>query len=312
MILVTGGSGYLGSHIVRQLVEAGKAVRVMVHNRARAEHEGRLSGLPVTWVEADITQPETLDQALEGIEAIIHTVAIAIEKRGRTYESINYQGTVNLVDAATRVGIRRLVNISQLGAAADLPYRFLASKGRAQAYVAQSNLDWTAFRPSVIWGPEDEFANTFAKLVPLTPLIFPIVGGEDARFEPVWVGDVAASVIKAIDDPTTFGVEYELGGPEVLTLEEIERRMLEALKARRWMIPFPLPLLRLIVTLMEVLLPAPPVTRSLLELLAVSNVTTNNALDRFVKEPRPFTADNTRAYMNDFSVSETLRQFFGR
>lgn len=312
MILVTGGSGYLGSHIVRQLVEAGKAVRVMVHNRARAEHEGRLSGLPVTWVEADITQPETLDQALEGIEAIIHTVAIAIEKRGRTYESINYQGTVNLVDAATRVGIRRLVNISQLGAAADLPYRFLASKGRAQAYVAQSNLDWTAFRPSVIWGPEDEFANTFAKLVPLTPLIFPIVGGEDARFEPVWVGDVAASVIKAIDDPTTFGVEYELGGPEVLTLEEIERRTLEALKARRWMIPFPLPLLRLIVTLMEALLPAPPVTRSLLELLAVSNVTTNNALDRFVKEPRPFTADNTRAYMNDFSVSETLRQFFGR
>lgn len=312
MILVTGGSGYLGSHIVRQLVEAGKAVRVMVHNRARAEHEGRLSGLPVTWVEADITQPETLDQALEGIEAIIHTVAIAIEKRGRTYESINYQGTVNLVDAATRVGIRRLVNISQLGAAADLPYRFLASKGRAQAYVAQSNLDWTAFRPSVIWGPEDEFANTFAKLVPLTPLIFPIVGGEDARFEPVWVGDVAASVIKAIDDPTTFGVEYELGGPEVLTLEEIERRTLEALKARRWMIPFPLPLLRLIVTLMEALLPSPPVTRSLLELLAVSNVTTNNALDRFVKEPRPFTADNTRAYMNDFSVSETLRQFFGR
>jgi NADH dehydrogenase len=312
MILVTGGSGYLGSHIVRQLVEAGKAVRVMVHNRARAEHEGRLSGLPVTWVEADITQPETLDQALEGIEAIIHTVAIAIEKRGRTYESINYQGTVNLVDAATRVGIRRLVNISQLGASADLPYRFLASKGRAQAYVAQSNLDWTAFRPSVIWGPEDEFANTFAKLVPLTPLIFPIVGGEDARFEPVWVGDVAASVIKAIDDPTTFGVEYELGGPEVLTLEEIERRTLEALNARRWMIPFPLPLLRLIVTLMEALLPAPPVTRSLLELLAVSNVTTNNALDRFVKEPRPFTADNTRAYMNDFSVSETLRQFFGR
>lgn len=312
MILVTGGSGYLGSHIVRQLVESGKAVRVMVHNRARAEHEGRLSGLPVTWVEADITQPETLDQALEGIEAIIHTVAIAIEKRGRTYESINYQGTVNLVDAATRVGIRRLVNISQLGASADLPYRFLASKGRAQAYVAQSNLDWTAFRPSVIWGPEDEFANTFAKLVPLTPLIFPIVGGEDARFEPVWVGDVAASVIKAIDDPTTFGVEYELGGPEVLTLEEIERRTLEALNARRWMIPFPLPLLRLIVTLMEALLPAPPVTRSLLELLAVSNVTTNNALDRFVKEPRPFTADNTRAYMNDFSVSETLRQFFGR
>ena len=312
MILITGGSGYLGSHIVRKLVDAGKRVQVMVSNRTRAEREGRLADLPVEWVEADITKPETLDDALEGVESIIHTAAIAIEKGDRTYESINYQGTVKLVDAANKHGIRRFVNISQLGASPELPYRFLASKGRAQAYVAQSNLDWTAFRPSVIWGPEDEFANTFARLVPLTPIIFPIVGGEDARFEPIWVEDVALSVLKALDDPSTHNQEFELGGPEVLSLEQIERRTLEAIGARRWMIPFPMPLLRLIVILMETVLPAPPVTRSLLELLAVSNVTTNNAIDRFVSNPRPFTAENTRAYMQEFSVSETLKQFLGR
>jgi NADH dehydrogenase len=312
MILVTGGSGYVGSHIVHQLVDAGKRVRVMVYNRARAESEGRLSELPVEWIEADITKPGTLAEALEGIETIIHTVAIAIEKGNQTYEGINYQGTVNLVNAASEHGIRRFINISQLGASPELPYRFLASKGRAQAYVAQSELDWTAFKPSVIWGPEDEFANTFAKLVPLTPLIFPIVGGEDARFEPVWVGDVATSVVKAIDDPTTISQEHELGGPEILTLEEIERRTLTALNARRWMIPFPMSFLRLIVALMEAILPAPPVTRSLLELLAVSNVTTNNDIVKFVENPRPFTPENTKSYMQDFSVSETLRQFFGR
>jgi hypothetical protein len=107
-------------------------------------------------------------------------------------------------------------------------------------------------------------------------------------------------------------MEFELGGPEILTLEEIERRTLAAIDARRWMIPFPMPLLRLIVTLLEAILPAPPVTRSLLELLAVSNVTTNNAIERFVSNPRPFTVENTRAYMQEFSVAETLKQFFGR
>jgi uncharacterized protein YbjT (DUF2867 family) len=312
MILVTGGSGYLGSHIVRKLADAGKRVRVMVYSRERAELEGRLSGLPIEWVEADVTRPETLGSALEGVQTVIHTIAVAIEKGRSTYESINFQGTVNLVDAATEQDIQRFINISQLGASPDLPYRFLASKGRAQAYVAQSSLDWTAFRPSVIWGPEDEFANTFARLVPLSPVIYPIVGGESARFEPIWVEDVATSVLKALDDPTTFHQEYELGGPEVLTLEQIERRTLKAIGARRWMIPFPLPLLRLIVALMEALLPAPPVTRSLLELLAVSNVTTKNEINRFVSAPRPFTPENTQEYMRTFKVSDTLKQFFGR
>ena len=312
MILVTGGSGYLGSHIVHQLIDAEKRVRVMVYNRARAEREGRLSNLPVEWVEADTTIPKSMDEALENVDTIVHTVAIAIEKGGGTYEEINYQGTVNLVNAATKSGIRRFINISQLGASPDLPFRFLASKGRAQAYIAQSDLDWTAFRPSVIWGPEDEFANTFARLVPLTPIIFPIVGGAEARFQPVWVGDVATCVLKALDDPTTIQQELELGGPEVLTLEQIERRTLEAIGARRWMIPFPMPLLKFFVTLMEAFLPAPPVTRSLLELLAVNNVTTHNVLERFISEPRAFTPENTREYMQTFKVGDTLKQLFGR
>jgi NADH dehydrogenase len=193
-----------------------------------------------------------------------------------------------------------------------LPYRFLASKGRAQEYVASSGLDWTAFRPSVIWGPEDEFANTFARLVPFSPIIYPIVGDEGAKFQPVWVGDVAMCVVKAVDDPGTIGKEYELGGPEVLTLEEIERRTLEAVGARRLMLRFPMPLLRIVVTLMEGLLPAPPVTRSLLELLAVSNVTTENATHQFVSAPRPFTTENTAPYMQQFRAGQTLAQFLGK
>ena len=312
MILVTGGSGYVGSHIVRKLVEAGFPVRVMVHNRERAMNEGRLKGFKVDLVEGDVTRPESIESALKDISSIVHTVAIAIEKGNRKYEAINYQGTINLGEAAKKQGVKRFINISQLGAEPNLPYRFLASKGKAQAYVASSGLDWTAFRPSVIWGPEDEFANTFAKLVPLTPLIFPIIGGKDARFAPVWVEDVAACVVASLNDPETIHKEYELGGPEILTLEEIERRTLKAIGKSRIMIPFPMPLIKLVVTAMELLLPAPPVTRSLLELLAVPNVPLKNEITRFVDTPKPFNAENVAEYMREFQVGQTLRQFLGK
>jgi NADH dehydrogenase len=312
MIVITGASGYVGSHITKRLVEMGRPVQAMVHNRQRAENKGTLAGLTIQWIEADVTQPETLERAFESASGIIHTVAIAIEKGKLSYEEVNFQGTVNVVEAAKKAGVRRLINMSQLGADPNLRYRFLASKGKAQEYVAQSGLDWTAFRPSVIWGPEDEFANTFARLVPLSPVIYPIVGDEDSKFQPVWVEDVTTCVVKSIDNPQTIGREYELGGPEVLTLEEIERRTLKAVGARRLMIPFPMPVLRLVVALMETLLPNPPVTRSLLELLAVSNVTSNNAIHRFVSEPRPFTAENAAPYMQQFTLRETLAKFLGR
>jgi uncharacterized protein YbjT (DUF2867 family) len=312
MILITGASGFIGSRITRRLVEQNQPVRVLVRSRQKAESEGRLAGLGVEFAEGDVNQPERLVSAMQGIQSVIHLAAIAIEKGSNRYETVNYQGTVNVVEAAKAAGVRRFINMSQLGADASLPYRFLASKGKAQDYVAASGLDWTAFRPSVVWGPEDEFANTFARLVPLTPLIFPIVGGPDARFQPVWVGDVAACFVRALGDPGTIGAEYELGGPEVLTLEEIERRTLQALGARRLMVRFPMPLLRLVVSLMERLLPNPPVTRSLLELLSVSNVTQDNAISRFVDQPRPFTVENIAPYMRQFRASQTLKQFLGK
>lgn len=312
MIAVTGASGYVGSHLTQRLVQQGYPVKAIVHNRQRAEKEARLKGLTVEWIEADVTKPETLLPALNEVKAVIHTVAIAIEKGGRTYESINIQGTVNVVEAAKTMGVRRFINVSQLGADAKLPYRFLASKGKAQDYVASSGLEWTAFRPSVIWGPEDEFANTFARLVPLTPLIFPIVGDKNSKFEPIWVEDIITACIASLDNPGSIGKEFELGGPEILTLEEIERRTLKALGANRKMVHFPLSILGIAVTLMEKLLPNPPVTRSLLELLAVSNVTQQNAIHNFVSEPRPFTAEYASEYMRKFTVRETLSRFFGR
>jgi NADH dehydrogenase len=312
MIAITGASGYLGSHLTRRLAQQGQSCKAFVRNRERAEKEERLKGLSVEWVEADVTNPANLLSALKDVDTVIHTVAIAIEKGDRTYEKINFQGTVNVVEAAKSNGVKRFINVSQLGADAGLPYRFLASKGKAQDFVASSGMQWTAFLPSVIWGPEDEFANTFARLVPLTPLIFPIVGDQNSQFQPIWVEDVVTACIASIDNPDTIGEKYELGGPEILTLEEIERRTLQAIGASRKMVHVPLSILKIAVTIMEKLLPNPPVTRSLLELLAVSNVTKHNAIQKFVFEPRPFTAENAAPYMRQFQVRETLSQFFGK
>lgn len=312
MILITGASGYVGSHITKRLISEGYQVRVLVHNTQYARKERRLEGLEIEWLEGDVTKPETLVDAVANIEAIIHTVAIAIEKGDRKYEQINYQGTVNIVEAAKKTGVTRFLNMSQMGAAAHLPYRFLASKGKAQEYVASSGLDWTTFRPCVIWGPEDEFANTFAKLIPLSPLIYPIIGDDDTKFQPVWVEDVVTCFIKALKNPGTIEKEYELGGPEILTLEEIERRTLKAVGARRQMVHFPIPLLRIIVSLMETLLPNPPITSSLLELLEVSNVAEDNAISQFVPDPRPFKVEFIAPYMQNFHLKDTISQFLGR
>ena len=114
MILVTGASGYLGSHIVKQLVEAGKSVRALARSRARAEAEGRLAGFKIEWAEGDVTKPESLAEAITGVEAVVHTVAVAIEKGPGAYEAINYQGTVNVVNAAKAAGVKRFVNTCQL------------------------------------------------------------------------------------------------------------------------------------------------------------------------------------------------------
>jgi uncharacterized protein YbjT (DUF2867 family) len=312
MILVTGASGYVGNNLVRRLVEAGQPVRALVHNRAKAG--ARLPDLSdrIEIAAGDVTRPETLAPAMDGVTAVIHLVAVAIEHGDLTYERVNFQGTVNVVDAAKAAGVRRLIYMGQNGSNSALPYPFLASKGKAQEAVTASGLDWTALRPSVIWGPQDEFANIQARLIKLTPLLFPIVGDGQARFQPVWVGDVVEATVRCLDDARTIGQVYALGGPEVLTYAEIVGRVLKALGARRLTVNVPVPLLRPVVKLMEIALPNPPVTTSLLSVLNVDNTTPENALPTvFNITPRPFTPENL-AYMRQFSALGSLKRLWGQ
>lgn len=309
-ILVTGAAGYLGNQTVKKLVAQGRPVRALVRKRAKAALRLADVAGQIDIVDGDVTRPESLAPAMSDVSAVIHTVAIAMEKGGQTYESVNTQGTVNVLNAAEAAGVKRFINMSQNGASSDLPYRFLASKGRAQEYVAASSMQWTALRPSAIFGRQDEFFNTFARLLKITPLVFPLIGGGKAEFQPVSVADVVEAVIRCLDDDSTIGAELTLGGPEVLTLGEIERRIMDALGARRLLVPAPVALLRPAVALLQALLPGSPVSTSLLDLLAVPNTVPDNALvSRFGMTPIPFAGEHIQ-YLNDNSLGDTLAKFF--
>jgi uncharacterized protein YbjT (DUF2867 family) len=309
-ILVTGAAGFVGNNIVSKLVKAGKQVRAVVHNIEKAEKRlGAYRGA-IEIVHGDVTKRSDWPILMNGVTTVIHTVAISMEKGGQSYDAVNYQGTINVVDAAVAANVPRFINMSQNGADAKLPYRFLASKGKAQDYVAQSNLEWTALRPSAIFGPQDEFFNTFARLVKLTPLVFPLIGGGKALFQPVSVLDVAEAALRSLSDESTIGQELALAGPEVLSLGEIEKRIVEALGTKRVFVPAPLPLLRPLVWTMERVLPGSPVSSSLLDLLAVPNTVPNNALvTHFGMEPIPFSGENI-AYLRNNSAGQALNKFF--
>jgi NADH dehydrogenase len=240
---------------------------------------------------------------------VIHLVAIAIEKGGQTYEEINYQGTINVVTAANEAGVTRFINMSQNGADSSLPYRFLKSKGRAQEYVVSHAKNWTVLRPSAIFGPQDEFFNSLARLMKLTPLIFPNIGGGKAQFQPISIHDVVEAIIRSVDDDSTIGRELGLGGPEVLSLGEIEQRIHKTVGGPRLFFPAPVWLLRVPVFIMERVLPGSPVTSSLLDLLAVPNVVEDNALvTHFKMQPIPFNGENI-AYLRDNKIGDSLKKF---
>jgi len=311
LVLVTGAAGFVGNNVVEELVKQGYSVRAVVRNPEKAEKRLGHFGETIEIVKGDVTDRAVWANLMKGVDAVVHTVAISMEKGGQTYENVNYQGTINVVDAAVDAGVSRFINISQNGADADLPYRFLASKGKAQDYVAmQDNLRWTAIRPSAIFGPQDEFFNTFARLVKLTPIVFPLIGGGKAEFQPVSVFDVAEATVRSIDDDSTIGKELTVGGPEVLTLGEIEKRVIKALNTGRVMIPAPVFLLRPAVFVMENTLPGSPVSSSLLDLLAVPNTVPDNALvEQFGMDPIPFKGQHIE-YLKDNSIGQALNKFF--
>jgi len=304
-VLVTGASGLVGIHTCRELSKNGWQVRALIRDPAKAAMA--LGQLPVEFRVGDVRDATALRSSLSGCGAVVHLAAIAIERKGESYTESNTAATERLISAARAQSVQRLIFMSQNGADSRSPYPFLHSKGVAQDSVKTSGLRWTVLRPSVIFGPEDQFVNVLGRLIRLTPTIFPLPGGGTARFQPIAVDDVARVVRLSLEKKETVNQVYDLGGAVPLTLREMTERIMTAMKTDRTLVGVPVKVLRPLVSLAERLLPNPPVTSSLLDLLALDNTVAHNALTEYFKVvPIPFAADELQ-YLRRITAKNAFR-----
>jgi len=217
-ICVIGGSGFVGRHLCQQLAAQGYRLRVPTRDRERAK---ALILLPtVDVVVADVQDPAALAAAVKGCDAVINLVGVLHDAHGkRGFDAAHVELARKVVAACRANKVRRLLQMSALAAARDAPSAYLRSKGEAEVIVRESGLDFTIFRPSVIFGPEDSFLNLFACLARVLPVL--ALASPGARFQPVYVDDVAAAFVRALPDMKTFGQSYELCGPQRYTLREL-------------------------------------------------------------------------------------------
>jgi len=232
-ILVLGGSGFVGRYLVSQLSAAGLSVFVPTRRRDRAKHLILLPTVEV--VEADVHDQATLARLASGAQAVINLIGILNETSNGDFELAHVELAHKVVSACRSAGVARLLHMSALNADPHGPSHYLATKGEAEAIVAGSGLAWTIFRPSVIFGREDSFLNMFAQLGRMLPVM--ALASPNARFQPVFVGDVARAFVHSLSDDATHGQRYPLCGPKVYTLRELVAYVGELSGHRRPILP---------------------------------------------------------------------------
>ena len=218
-VCILGGGGFIGRHVCHALAAAGYRIRVATRDRERAKEQ--LILLPTVDVTpANIHDPAQLAAFVRGADAVINLVGVLHDGRGnRSFQAAHVELARKVVAACRESGIGRLLHMSALASARDAPSRYLRTKGEAEAIVRESGLAWTLYRPSVVFGPGDSFLNLFATLLRFSPVVALACPG--ARFQPVFVEDVAAAFVKGLADLGSFGKSYDLCGPRVYTLREL-------------------------------------------------------------------------------------------
>lgn len=266
-ILVIGGAGFVGRYIVNELVGRGCRVLVPSRRRDRAKHLIMLPTCDV--VDASVHDEATLEQLVAGRDAVINLVGI-LHGTEAQFEQVHVALTRRVLAACALARVRRYLHMSALGADAGGPSMYQRSKGRAEQAVRESKLDWTIFRPSVIFGAEDSFLNLFARLAAIAPVL--PIGGAEVKFQPVWVEDVSRAFVNSLDNEATVGKTYELCGPKVYTLRELVKFAAEAAGHRRPVIALPDGIARLQARLMELAPGEPLLSRDNLDSMKRDNV----------------------------------------
>jgi len=238
LVTVFGGSGFLGRSVVRALARRDYRIRVAVRRPELAGHLQPLGKVgQIHAVQANLRYPASVGAAMRDSHVAINLVGILAQTGAQTFDAVVGTGADTVAKAAGAVGAR-VVHVSAIGADANSPSRYARAKAAGEKAVLAAVPAAAILRPSVLFGPEDEFTNRFAALARMSPVL-PLIGGGVTRFQPVYVGDVATAVADAVDGKTKPGATYELGGPEVLTLREIFEIILATIERRRMLVPLP-------------------------------------------------------------------------
>src|SRR3972149_6107610 len=224
MILVTGGTGFVGSHMVKRLAREKIQTRCLVR---RSSNIGLLKELGMEVTYGEVTDTESLKKAAEGVEAVVHLVGIIAEHKGAKFEKTHKQGKTNLADASKEAGVQRFIYISALGARENARSRYHKTKWEAERAVINSGMEYVIFRPSIMIGEGGEFITMLSKIVRWAPII-PIIDGE-SKVQPIYVENTVDCIIKSLTDPKTTNRIFEIAGPDQITYKELFLTLMEVL-----------------------------------------------------------------------------------
>ena len=280
LVTVFGGSGFVGTQVVRALAKRGWRVRVAVRKPALA-YELRMAGDvgQIQTVRCDITDKAAVAEAIKGADAVVNLVGILFETGGRKFEALHVQGAVNVAEAARAAGVKRLTHMSAIGADVNGKAAYARTKGAAEAAVRAVFPGAAIIRPSIVFGSDDAFLNKFAAMATFSPAL-PLIGGGVTKFQPVYVGDVAEAIARAVEAPQAEGKTFELGGPSVWTFEDILKFVVRETKRTPFLISLPFAVARMIGSLAQIPAAiglAPALTKDQVLLLQGDNVVSPGA-----------------------------------
>jgi len=270
-VTVFGGSGFIGRQIVESLLIAGASVRVGVRHPEKAEFKPPpgTQGL-VELVYGNVLEAESVAAAVDGADHVINLVGILHETPRQKFAQIHEEGARCVAAAVKQAGVKRLAHMSALGASETSPSEYARSKAAGERAVRQLVPEATIVRPSVVFGPQDDFFNRFARMAMLAPAL-PLIGGGKTRFQPVYVGDVSKAYLAILADPASRRRTYELGGPDIYTFRQLMELLLSEIDRKRLLLPLPFFAAEILGALLQVL-PKPPITRDQVKLLKADNI----------------------------------------
>jgi NADH dehydrogenase len=294
LVTVFGGTGFVGRQVVRALARKGLRVRVAARRPGRGYRLRMLGDVgQIEVVQANIRDAASIARAVDGAEAVVNLVGLLREAGRQRFASVHAMGARNVAEAARAAGARRLVQVSAIGADPQSPGKYGRTKAEGEAAVREAFPGATIVRPSIVFGPEDDFFNRFARMAALSPAL-PLIGGGETRFQPIFVGDLAAAIAACAAEDGHAGLTYELGGPAVYSFRELMAFILTETGRRRALVPLPFPVAGLMGQagdLMGLLVP-PPVTSDQVQMLKTDNVPAAGApgLEAFGLTPRTIEA----------------------